>query len=139
MLKDVYLQLENVAIVYFDLNNLKFINDTYGHDAGDEIIQKAAESLQNAADGTLDVYRLGGDEFIAVIPGGGQAEAEQLLKKWEAELALINGHPCVAPCDMAYGCACGQGKDFDAVLKSAEKNMYDHKNVNKCGRCGTQE
>lgn len=134
MIKEEYVKLENVAVLFFDLNNLKYINDTYGHDAGDEIIKKSAESIQNAADHTMDIYRIGGDEFILVIPGGDKAAAESLLETWKNELKIINSLQSVGECSIAYGFAYGNGKDFSDILKSAEKNMYTQKNTSKAGR-----
>ena len=53
----------------FDMNNLKMINDTYGHDCGDQLLNGFAERLQSALSTAGTLIRLGGDEFIAILYG----------------------------------------------------------------------
>ena len=127
MLKEVYIKLEKVVILYFDINNLKYVNDTYGHDMGDELIIRAVESLRGAITENMDAYRLGGDEFMVVLPNGDSTDAEAFIENWKQNLKTINSLPSVAECKMAYGYASGNGKVFSEILNIADKNMYDNK------------
>lgn len=127
MLKEVYVKLDKVAILYFDINNLKFVNDTFGHDMGDELIIRAAESISGAITENMDAYRLGGDEFMVVAPNSDSRDAEAFIENWKQNLKIINSLPSVAECKIAYGYACGSGKVFSDILNIADKNMYDNK------------
>lgn len=127
MLKETYNRLDKVVILYFDINNLKSVNDTYGHDMGDELIIRAAESIRGAISENMDAYRLGGDEFMVVIPNSDSRDAEAFIENWKQKLKIINSLPSVAECKIAYGYASGNGKVFSEILNIADKNMYDNK------------
>lgn len=68
---------ENAVLIYMDLNHLKEVNDLYGHGAGDELLIAAAQSIQKAYGSLGYCFRIGGDEFCAILPG--QGEAEEIL------------------------------------------------------------
>lgn len=71
---------ENAVLVFMDLNHLKRTNDLYGHGAGDELLIAAAQCIQKAYGSMGYCFRLGGDEFCAIIPGEGQPETELSCK-----------------------------------------------------------
>lgn len=127
MLKEAYIKLDNVVILYFDINNLKYVNDTFGHDMGDELIVRAADSIRSTISENMDAYRLGGDEFMVVIPNGDSRDADAFIENWKQNLKTINSLPSVAECKIACGYASGSGKVFCDILKIADKNMYDNK------------
>ena len=70
---------EPFAVVYCDLNNLKQINDTYGHAEGDKFIKQAARVISNIYKNSL-IYRIGGDEFIAILRGEDYHNRDHLLR-----------------------------------------------------------
>lgn len=127
MLKTTYSQLESVAVVFFDVNNLKLVNDTYGHSVGDELILRAADSIRNALKDSMDAYRLGGDEFMVVIPYGKESDAKALIEDWKNKLSIMNSKPGIVGCQIAYGFAAGRGDNFAEVFRLADKQMYDNK------------
>ena len=75
----------------------------------------------------MDAYRLGGDEFMVVIPNGDSVAADALIENWKLKLKIINSLPSVTQCTIAYGYASGNGKVFSEILNIADKNMYDNK------------
>ncbi|MFN3303399.1 MAG: diguanylate cyclase domain-containing protein [Roseateles sp.] len=70
------------TLAYLDLNGFKQINDTHGHDAGDEVLKVVASRLQAGLRASDTVARLGGDEFVVLLsPAQGRAEAERVLAR----------------------------------------------------------
>ena len=123
---------ETIAVFNMDLNFLKQTNDTYGHEAGDRLIRKAAESLKKIEARNVMPFRVGGDEFMVVAIHISREEAEQLQKKWEAGLEELNqaddGLPCVIACGFAYG---DKGFDLEEVFALADQRMYEDKKAKK--------
>jgi diguanylate cyclase (GGDEF)-like protein len=70
---------EVFAAFAIDINDLKRVNDTIGHEAGDELIKAAAECLKQVFDSSADCFRTGGDEFVVLAPGMDEAHAEEIL------------------------------------------------------------
>ena len=114
------------TVVMADINGLKEANDTYGHDAGDELISGAAECLSQGFEGAGTVYRLGGDEF-GVITTGTEENARNCLKQAEAlcaawKVRIIQG------ISISYGVASSEAySDIDSLTKAADERMYAFK------------
>jgi diguanylate cyclase (GGDEF)-like protein len=83
-----------IALAMIDLRGLKQINDTIGHQAGDALLVTLAETLRAGVRGGDSVYRLGGDEFMVILPGQGAREARRLIGRLAAALAEHNLHVC---------------------------------------------
>ena len=81
---------ENAAFVSFDMDGLKYINDTYGHQAGDYAIRLTANAIRKSAPRDAILARLGGDEFLAVLPRANRQAAERYMKDFEEELKALN-------------------------------------------------
>jgi len=74
-----------LTIVIGDVNGLKLINDSFGHDKGDELIKKVAEVIKNGCRADDIIARLGGDEFVILLPKTNNFEAEQIIKRIQEE------------------------------------------------------
>ena len=81
---------KNVAFISCDMDRLKYINDTFGHQAGDYAIQTIARSLQAPAGKDTAVVRMGGDEFLTVLIGADRTAAERYSRGFEEELKRFN-------------------------------------------------
>ncbi len=126
---------ESLTVFNMDVNNLKYMNDNFGHEAGDALIKKAAESLQRITSRSVLTFRMGGDEFLAVALNHTREKALQLLEKWKAGLEELNrrddGIECVIACGFAYG---EKGYDLDRLLDEADRLMYEDKKAKKAAR-----
>lgn len=118
-------------LVLFDLNGLKFVNDNYGHLAGDKLIQAFSSSL-NRLIGANDYFaRFGGDEFIAVFSTN---ESEKIAKMFEDLIRDFKNNPIIFEqnniiCEFSYGIAefPYDGKNYDQLVKTADERMYRYK------------
>ena len=81
---------ENMTFITFDMDHLKEINDTYGHQAGDFAIRAMGAALRAAAPKDALTARMGGDEFLTVLTGADKRTAEMYIRRFEKELNAIN-------------------------------------------------
>lgn len=116
------------ALFMIDMDNFKYINDTYGHIAGDNVLKMFADALRANADEQDIICRLGGDEFIAFFKGTVHREvlskkAENILKLLAAKLAEIE---CDRITSVSIGIALcpGDGKNFETLYNNADKTLY---------------
>lgn len=79
----------NPALIFMDLNGLKYVNDQFGHNVGDELIVAAAQCIEAAFSGMGSCYRIGGDEFAAVLPAP-EGNAASWQQRLEDSLRLYN-------------------------------------------------
>ncbi len=117
----------NTAIVVMDLNDLKKINDSRGHDEGDEIIHKSAKFLQESFDNVGTPYRIGGDEFSVLCVNSSKDQVEAALDKLHN---LLEEYNSVNDLKIVFGYGyhfyTGNENIFE-VFESADKKMYQHK------------
>lgn len=117
----------NVGVLFVDLDRLKEINDTYGHEAGDIAIQFVATKLVDSVRENDIVARIGGDEFVVVLPGVGTLEnAEAIAHKIEdsmAEPVDVNG--TAVSVSVSVGVALSSGTVTpEQALANADKALY---------------
>ncbi len=123
---------DTIAIYNFDVNNLKHINDTYGHEYGDALIVMAAKSIAAVTAGNVYGFRMGGDEYVMVAVNLTEAEAEKIHADWKAALDKLNADDTSMFCSMACGMIFGSGDyDYEELYKQADKLMYENKKALK--------
>lgn len=116
-----------ISIIMADVNKLKYVNDTFGHDAGDELIRKAAEVLKHSCRSDEIVARLGGDEFIILLPNVDSNAAEIIINRLENNLKGISVHGVPLTISFGYATKLSSEEDMKEVIKSADGNMYKNK------------
>lgn len=113
-------------VIVFDVNQLKTINDTLGHEAGDELIRAAADCIRGCFEGVETIFRLGGDEFCVITTGDGD-RASQALEALEARARAWKGR-YIDGFSVSYGMASDEdAPDIRAIVKEADSRMYDYK------------
>ena len=115
-----------VVVIYWDVNRLKYVNDTYGHMAGDLLIAKVAEAIKKVSDAKAVAYRYGGDEFIMLMKDGTEEKARNVIQKWQKELDAIS-EGFEFPVSAAAGYAAGSGAELEALIGIADEKMYANK------------
>lgn len=123
--RDLNERQENGAEYYLiaDLNNLKTVNDTLGHSAGDTLLQGFAQLLADAVGAGGRVYRQGGDEFAVLYDG----DAQKLIEDLNERCKEYN-QSCSIPLSYAIGCCCTKEEGFRDM---ADQMMYEDKRRKK--------
>jgi diguanylate cyclase (GGDEF)-like protein len=113
-----------VTVVAIDLNRLKTINDRSGHAAGDALLRRAGEVLAKVADKPVCAARIGGDEFVLLIPGGDEHAGQQLMERVQSLVELNNSFYSGAVLSLAMGCATArQGERLETTVSKADEHM----------------
>jgi len=122
---------ECLALVSIDIDHFKAVNDSFGHAAGDRLLVELANRLQRSLRASDTVFRVGGDEFVALLPdigSGAQAQvlADRILQAAREPLAL--GHDTITP-SVSIGVAmlASQGGSAEALLLAADRALYQAK------------
>jgi diguanylate cyclase (GGDEF)-like protein/PAS domain S-box-containing protein len=124
-------QKHKVALLFFDLDRFKTINDSLGHSVGDLLLQGVAERLKNCAREEDTVARLGGDEFLIVlthvndIPDAA-VSAERFMDAMTARF-VIQGHSLSIGCSLGISVFPEDGADSESLIKHADAAMYSAK------------
>lgn len=117
-----------VSILVADLDGLKKVNDSLGHEAGDNLIRRAAEVLKAGFRQEDVVARIGGDEFAVLLPGTNTQAAADVLERLESLIRLNNkfyGQPWL---HISLGVSTGEkGEDLEEVMRRADNMMYRNK------------
>lgn len=126
MVTEYYPQCDKVAVIFWDINNLKTTNDTIGHEAGDSLIRTVAHSIQQLSSKNSNAFRIGGDEFVMIIDGAKEDTPHNILTEWNNIIAEISTS---YPYDISasVGSSYGPGNQIEDLIKEADHNMYIEK------------
>lgn len=116
-----------LALLFIDLDNFKTINDTLGHDVGDDLLCMAAERLRQAVRDVDTVARLGGDEFTAILMDCNEEAAEQVANRLVDDLSIsyeINGRTLFISATIGIAFYPDDSQDSIGLLKAADTAMY---------------
>jgi diguanylate cyclase (GGDEF)-like protein len=110
------------AVVMLDMDNFKWINDTFGHSAGDETLREIAATLRRVMTPTDIVARFAGDEFLAFMPNVSREEAEARMKRFSQILLELS--PQNYTCSIGVIYSEDTERSVEALLKLADRAMY---------------
>ncbi|EJO5346668.1 GGDEF domain-containing protein [Clostridium botulinum] len=127
--KFVKLNKESLIITFVDVNNLKFINDTYGHHSGDYVLQTLCSIIKNNIRKRDFIFRYGGDEFIVVFVKSNMNDANKIWAKIEKQINEL-GKNLEYEMGLSYGLVeynKNTNKTIDELIKIADYRMYENK------------
>lgn len=131
----------SIYVVFIDMDNLKVLNDTYGHDYGDIALKGIAEAINSVFTDTEIKVRMGGDEFLVMGPYAGEEELvakESRINTFLAEYTVKANLPL--PLEVSMGHSFYSGADepgntmLESLLQSADMKMYENKQKRKQSR-----
>jgi diguanylate cyclase (GGDEF)-like protein len=120
-----------VCLMLCDVDNFKAVNDEHGHDGGDAVLRDVAYTLRKQLRSFELVYRLGGEEFLVVLPGvdlaGGQEVAERV------RVAVEEARPGNVALTISVGisAACGEQVVYESMFKAADTALYEAKRAGR--------
>lgn len=121
-----------LTVAYMDLDGFKLVNDTYGHLEGDQVLKVAAEGLKHSVRGVDVVARMGGDEFVVLMPDTDMREAAQTVERLKSAL-LARLRSNNSEVTVSIGAVTCEGEDcsVEGMVKTADCLMYEAKTSGK--------
>ena len=123
-----YPTINRLCLLLFDLDRFKMVNDTLGHRAGDEVLKRAAQLLQEHATPAI-VSRYGGEEFAVILPNASEAEARELAEK--LRMVLQSTVLCGVPVTLSCGIVHCENRSVgpDELFDAADRALYEAKKM----------
>jgi len=121
---------DGMALLMLDLDRFKEVNDTFGHQIGDQLLQQVGVRLRQAVGTTVTVARLGGDEFAVFLPTADEASARQVASKLCTaieEAFLVEGDPLQTEVSIGIALYPAHGSDPMTLFRRADVAMYTAK------------
>ena len=133
MIETEYSSLASCGVLFFDVNNLKPVNDQQGHDAGDRLLRLVAESLRSVVNRGVHAFRYGGDEFLVVAQNCPAEYMDTLSRMCQNRMHMLS-HEMNIEASVAIGKAWSDaGRDINVynLIRIADREMYKNKRMMK--------
>jgi diguanylate cyclase (GGDEF)-like protein len=131
MLENSKKEKAGVALVFVDVDNFKFINDSHGHQHGDDLLKHLGDTISGELRRSDRLVRIAGDEFLILLPGvDKERDVENILDKINQSVhkpVTIDGETLFPALSMGIALAPAQGEDFRKLMICADKAMYKAK------------
>lgn len=117
------------SIILADVNGLKLTNDIFGHDAGDLLLKKIANAISRSCRADDIVARVGGDEFIILLPNTTTSDAEKILHRIKEEVVKEDYNVVKGSVALGLSTKTNIEEDIKEIFREAEDRMYKNKNI----------
>ena len=120
-----------ICMMLCDVDSFKAVNDRYGHDRGDAVLRDIAYELRKRLRSFELVYRLGGEEFLIVLPGVSHTEGQEIAERLRT--AIEHTNPTGIAVTISLGLSTGSGESvvYETLFKSADRALYDAKHAGR--------
>jgi len=116
-----------ICMVLCDVDHFKQINDNFGHDQGDEVLRSVAAEVRNSLRQFELAYRIGGEEFLILLPGIGVEEATEIAGRIRTRVAAAEPGGVNVTISCGVVGAAGGGSDFETMFRAADGALYEAK------------
>lgn len=128
-----FMKAGSIGLVYCDITGLKHVNDSLGHAEGDKLIRHSYQMIKDGLD-TDSIYRVGGDEFLAVFTDISEAEFLKAVKKLRQDIRKDKNHIA-----SGYIWSDREGEDLDVLISLADQTMYEDKKAYRHRMGGSEQ
>ncbi|QGU94862.1 diguanylate cyclase [Clostridium bovifaecis] len=120
---------KSLGVIFCDIDSLKLVNDTFGHSVGDELIVLISQILKTCVKDEDKIIRMGGDEFIILLPSISQEKIEEICESINKVISDTHLKNINLPVSASIGAAIGDGVDvcIEELVRQADDNMYKQK------------
>jgi len=127
-----------ISFLMGDMDGLKEVNDSFGHRQGDNLIRECASLIKKALRDSDTIIRIGGDEFLAILPKTDERGAAEIVERIKKNVADYNRRANSLPISISLGTATAHkaSQSLEHIISKADKDMYQSK-VDKKGKCLT--
>jgi diguanylate cyclase (GGDEF)-like protein len=121
-----------IAVVLFDLDHFKRVNDAHGHDVGDRLLREVADAVRGTLRRFELVYRIGGEEFLILLPGMAEWEAETVAQQLRLTIDQLEPE-AGARITASFGVSGAEGAeiDFERLYRRADQALYEAKRAGR--------
>jgi diguanylate cyclase (GGDEF)-like protein len=120
-----------ICMLLCDVDSFKSINDRYGHDRGDAVLRDIAYELRKRLRSFELVYRLGGEEFLIVLPGVTHIEGQEIAERLRAAVAETNPTGIAVTISVGLSTGADESLVYETLFKSADRALYDAKHAGR--------
>ena len=122
---------EQLTLAMFDIDHFKSLNDTYGHQAGDEVLKQVADALVEASRDFDTPSRYGGEEFAVILPSCSTRESLSVAERLRKSLSEIEGLPAEVTASAGVATFPTHAADMDSLIKAADEALYESKRAGR--------
>ena len=120
-----------ICMLLCDVDSFKAVNDRYGHDRGDAVLRDIAYELRKRLRSFELVYRLGGEEFLIVLPGVSYAEGQEIAERLRTAVEQTNPTGIAVTISLGLSIASGESLVYETLFKSADRALYEAKHAGR--------
>lgn len=125
-----------VSVIIADVNGLKMINDAFGHQAGDQLLKKAADVIKRVCPSVDTIARWGGDEFVIFLPNTSYEQAEAMVEQIKAGCSQEHVNRVRVSLSLGWDTKTSADMNFSEIMIHAENEMYKNKIIQNEGLRG---
>ncbi len=120
-----------VSLLMCDIDTFKEINDMWGHDRGDAVLRDVAYQMRKQLRSFELIYRLGGEEFLVVLPNVGRRRAKEIAERLRAAVQEMRSSGLGITLSVGVSAASGEEVEFDTLFKAADMALYEAKRAGR--------